>query len=187
MTVYITVPGVALTERKRQRFIPGKGRVGARTDEPDRVDFKARLAFFATQQCRAPLAGPLAVSITIRKPKPPSWPQKPCKTNPWPWAWWKKPDCSNFDKIVEDALTGIAWHDDAQIIDLHVHKEFANRDEVIITVAEAQECYVPGNGSALSERVRVPQDPKTGLAAIIGQWPGDETDEEVQQALDELS
>ncbi len=26
-----------------------------------------------------------------------------------------------------------------------------------------------------------------GIAAIVGKWPGDETDEEIRQALDELS
>ncbi len=34
---------------------------------------------------------------------------------------------------------------------------------------------------------RKPQGPKSGLAAIIGKWPGDETDEEVDAALRELS
>lgn len=28
---------------------------------------------------------------------------------------------------------------------------------------------------------------KTGLAAIIGKWPGDESDEEINRALEELS
>ena len=30
------------------------------------------------------------------------------------------------------------------------------------------------------------QQHKLGLAAIIGKWPGDETDEEIEQALKEL-
>ena len=35
----------------------------------------------------------------------------------------------------------------------------------------------------LAERVRVSQTPQTGIGAIIGKWPGTETDEEVQAAL----
>ncbi len=31
------------------------------------------------------------------------------------------------------------------------------------------------------------QSHKYGIAAIIGKWPGDETDEQIQQALNELS
>jgi hypothetical protein len=32
-----------------------------------------------------------------------------------------------------------------------------------------------------------PQGPRTGIHAILGRWPGDETDEEISQALDEIS
>jgi hypothetical protein len=35
--------------------------------------------------------------------------------------------------------------------------------------------------------LRKPQGPRSGLAAIFGQWPGDETDEQVDRALAELS
>lgn len=132
--VTFTVPGVALTERKRQRFLPGKGRVGARTDTPDRAEFKARVALVAAAACTEPLAGPLAVTVDVRKPRPASWPQRPTKGNPWPDSWWKKPDADNYCKIVSDALRGIAWHDDAQIVDLRVRKAFADRDEVAVTV-----------------------------------------------------
>ena len=31
-----------------------------------------------------------------------------------------------------------------------------------------------------------PQTPETGLGAIIGKWPGDETDEEIAEALQGL-
>ena len=33
----------------------------------------------------------------------------------------------------------------------------------------------------------VPQNPETGLGAIFGQWPGTETDEEIEAYLEELS
>jgi len=36
----------------------------------------------------------------------------------------------------------------------------------------------------LAEQVRVPQTPETGLGGIIGKWPGDETDEEINRELD---
>ena len=40
----------------------------------------------------------------------------------------------------------------------------------------------------LDERaLRQPQGPRSGLNAIIGQWPGDETDEEIFRALEDLS
>ncbi len=40
-----------------------------------------------------------------------------------------------------------------------------------------------------SDRTKLvrPQGPKSGLAAIIGKWPGDETDEEIDEAMRQLS
>jgi hypothetical protein len=32
-----------------------------------------------------------------------------------------------------------------------------------------------------------PQGPRSGVAAIFGQWPGDDTDEEVEALLDDIS
>jgi len=36
---------------------------------------------------------------------------------------------------------------------------------------------------ALRESLHVPQTPDTGLGAVIGKWPGTETDEEVAELL----
>ena len=37
----------------------------------------------------------------------------------------KKPDCDNIAKIILDSLNGIAYHDDAQVVSLHVEKRYA--------------------------------------------------------------
>ena len=39
----------------------------------------------------------------------------------------------------------------------------------------------------ISYAMQVKQTPTTGLGGIIGKWPGDESDEEIQKALEELS
>ena len=36
-----------------------------------------------------------------------------------------KPDCDNLVKAILDALNGVAWYDDAQIVDLQVKKEYS--------------------------------------------------------------
>lgn len=44
------------------------------------------------------------------------------------------------------------------------------------------------SGSRLDmQSLRRPQTPTTGFNAILGQWPGDETDEEVEAYLEEIS
>ncbi len=44
------------------------------------------------------------------------------------------------------------------------------------------------NSSRLdSNRLRKLQGPRSGMAAIMGRWPGDETDEEIEEALERIS
>ena len=55
----------------------------------------------------------------------------------------KKPDLDNIAKVVCDALNGIAWNDDKQVIDLHIVKyyDLAPRVEVEITEVTANGKY----------------------------------------------
>lgn len=42
----------------------------------------------------------------------------------------KKPDCDNIAKIILDALNGIAYHDDSQVVGLVVTKHYAEEPRV---------------------------------------------------------
>lgn len=48
----------------------------------------------------------------------------------------KKSDCDNLAKSVLDALNGIAYHDDAQVSELHVTKGYAETPRVEIILEE---------------------------------------------------
>lgn len=50
----------------------------------------------------------------------------------------KKPDCDNISKIILDALNGIAYHDDSQVVAIWVEKWYVpGGDEcVIVTIKE---------------------------------------------------
>jgi hypothetical protein len=45
----------------------------------------------------------------------------------------------------------------------------------------------PPNAKIDTTKLRKSQGPRSGMAAIIGQWPGDESDEQIEQALEKLS
>ena len=47
----------------------------------------------------------------------------------------KKPDTDNIGKVVADALNGIAYHDDAQIVTLEVRKRYGIVPQVEIELA----------------------------------------------------
>jgi Holliday junction resolvase RusA-like endonuclease len=71
----------------------------------------------------APLSCPLALAIFLRFPRP----QRLAKVSPsslLPHT--AKPDADNCAKAIMDALTGIAWVDDAQICSLSIVKEYAD-------------------------------------------------------------
>ena len=46
----------------------------------------------------------------------------------------KKPDCDNIAKVILDALNGIAYHDDSQVVELVVHKHYAETTRVNVTL-----------------------------------------------------
>lgn len=48
----------------------------------------------------------------------------------------KKPDCDNIAKIICDALNGVAYHDDAQIVRLTVAKRYSETPQVTIEIRE---------------------------------------------------
>ena len=48
----------------------------------------------------------------------------------------KKPDCDNMAKSVLDALNGVAYHDDSQIVKLYVNKQYGEIPSVQITLRE---------------------------------------------------
>ena len=49
----------------------------------------------------------------------------------------KKPDADNIGRIVADALSGIAYCNDAQIVDLQVRKAYAEKPHVFVEIREA--------------------------------------------------
>lgn len=51
-----------------------------------------------------------------------------------------KPDTDNIAKTVMDALNGIAYYDDAQVIDAQVRKFYDDNPRVVVTIREVPEC-----------------------------------------------
>ena len=44
----------------------------------------------------------------------------------------KKPDCDNIAKVICDALNGVAYHDDTQVVKLEVRKVFTEDEPKVI-------------------------------------------------------
>lgn len=93
---------------------------GIRTyDAPASATFKQLFALQAAQFLpKTPLAGPLRVALTFWVPKARSRPKREAYPA-------HKPDLDNLVKSVLDALRGLAWRDDAQIVVLEAAKYYA--------------------------------------------------------------
>lgn len=82
-------------------------------------DYKQYISTSAKQQIRgdAPLDGALSLSVKVYRSIPKSFSKKKAalaeqgEIRPT-----TKPDVSNYIKGIEDALNGICWHDDSQIV-----------------------------------------------------------------------
>lgn len=46
----------------------------------------------------------------------------------------KKPDCDNIAKIILDSLNKIAYHDDSQVVNLYVSKQYNEIPHVSVTI-----------------------------------------------------
>ena len=51
----------------------------------------------------------------------------------------KKPDCDNIAKIICDALNGIAYHDDAQVVRLSISKHYSAHPRVYVSIGSLAE------------------------------------------------
>jgi Holliday junction resolvase RusA-like endonuclease len=123
---------------------PRFSRVGSFTKvytDKQTLTYEALIATFAKQAMGGtePLKTPVSVFLYVRLPIPQSYSKKrreaclngselPCK----------KPDIDNIAKTFLDAMNGVIFVDDIQVIDLHVKKLYAAEAGVDVMVMEAQ-------------------------------------------------
>jgi Holliday junction resolvase RusA-like endonuclease len=127
-----TIPGPPVGKAR-----PRVTRWGAHTEEKT-VLYENLVKLSYQEQCGEYTEKPLKVYIEVYYDIPKSTPKKnimpmldklirPCK----------KPDCDNIAKIILDALNGIAYKDDTQVVKLTVAKYYSEKAEVMVTIKEA--------------------------------------------------
>lgn len=119
-----TVAAEPIAQPRQRHRIAGKGRkqfVQSYVPADHEVHgFKAAVKKAALEAGGAVAEGPVAVSLAFLLPFPESARRK---TKPTPRRRHTgKPDADNLAKSVLDALTGLLWHDDAQVAELTVSK-----------------------------------------------------------------
>jgi Holliday junction resolvase RusA-like endonuclease len=129
----VTIPGTA-----RGKGRPRATRTGRVYTPSATVNAEAWVKACAVQQIGQPvLTTPLAVSVGIEVAVPASWPKKrrdaALSGDIRPTG---KPDLDNSIKLLMDALNGIAWRDDAQVVRLIAGKRYATDARTVIEISE---------------------------------------------------
>lgn len=82
---------------------------------------------------------PLRVSIYFGMPVPKSTSQKKAREMCTGYiSHTKRPDVDNLAKAVLDALNGAAWADDAQIVQLNIHKDYTSKPSIYLSISEVE-------------------------------------------------
>ena len=134
--ITITIPG-EMRGKGRPRFSTRGGFGRAYTDHKTASAETWVRACAVEQAGMVPLAGPISLSIAIAVEVPASWPKKK-RADALAGAVFptSKPDLDNCAKLIADALNGIVWRDDKQIIRMDLRKHYAERAQTVLTVAE---------------------------------------------------
>lgn len=107
-------------------------------DPPKVANFKRILRSLAVNQyARPPLVGALSVSLTFYRPVQSSISkterERRLSNESKPVV---KPDTDNYLKATLDALNGILWHDDAQIVKIEAEKKYSDHPKITVSVKQ---------------------------------------------------
>jgi Holliday junction resolvase RusA-like endonuclease len=139
----VTIPAIPVAQpRQRHAVVGGRVRNYTPADNPVQV-FKATVRL-AVQQAGVRISdGPLGVFVTFYMPRPARLMRR--KDPPGLIRHTAKPDVDNLWKSTADALTGLVWHDDAQVSITVIHKWYHEKggsprvDLVVMSLPEAGE------------------------------------------------
>lgn len=135
-TITFTVFGIPQTKGSAKGFAlpdknrPGKYRTIITNDNPKNKSWAQTVSSMAqqyrTEAC--PFEGPIRLTLIFRMPIPKSIPKRR------PSFMTKKPDVDKMVRSIKDALTGVLYEDDKQVVCLEAHKVYSHEPGVIVRV-----------------------------------------------------
>ena len=131
--ILITVYGVPVAQG-RPKFFRRGNHVGAYDPKKSR-DYKDSIKLQAIDQLRTngtmpPLCeGALSMEVCAYLPRPKTLPKRVVHHT-------KRPDADNIAKGCKDAMKGVVYKDDSQIVELRVRKAYGDPPRVVITLEE---------------------------------------------------
>jgi Holliday junction resolvase RusA-like endonuclease len=134
--IRLVIPGEAVPQL-RPRFARLENSV--RAYDPSKCkNYKAYIRYFADEvKPKKLIEGAVLVTIKIYRLTPQSWGKtKKALAMAGALRPITKPDVDNLAKGIKDALKGIIWRDDSQVVDLHVQKWYSDEPRAEVEIDE---------------------------------------------------
>lgn len=136
-TLFVCVPGDPVGKgRARVRMM---GKIPMLYTPKATVEYEQRVAYEAGMSMRGAelFSGPVELKLQIFMPIPVSYTKaKKAAARLGKLVPTKTPDFDNICKAVCDALNGVVWSDDKQVVDAHITKRFSDTPCVMFTVTK---------------------------------------------------
>lgn len=128
-----------ITPKAKQSFRMGKHNYQSKSV----TDYQKAIRAMALEQTSAEqrnLSGPLYVSVEFVWQMPKSWTRAQVKEAQDKCVYRiARPDIDNLCKGIFDALNGVIWNDDSQIVGIHAWKRYGHSNAIIMRVWETKE------------------------------------------------
>ena len=139
--IRFTIPGPAVPQGRPR--LTTRGRYPHAYDPQESRRYKLLVGMAARsamiEQGATPLEGPVMLSVQEFRAIPQSWSRKKREAalegSIFPTT---KPDMSNIVKGIEDAMNGIVWHDDSQVVITRTMKIYDETPRVEVEVKEVE-------------------------------------------------
>lgn len=126
----LTIPGVPVAKGR-----PRATRTGRMYTPQKTRDAEADFRFAVRERRQSMLPGPLRVTLVFTMPIAKSWPKKEREgALVGTYRPTGKPDLDNLIKLATDALNGVLWVDDSQIVEMTASKRYGAEPSTRIVV-----------------------------------------------------
>lgn len=150
--ITFTVYGIPQSQGSTRAFIPkGWKRAIITSDNPKNKGWRQLVAEGASRALdgyRSQSQGAVRLQVDFYLPRPKGLPKKVRRHL-------KKPDIDKLVRSVSDALTGVVWRDDSQVVEVHARKHYAyegTAPHATISVSDVTEPEGAATGPVRSER-----------------------------------
>lgn len=131
------VPGIPVAKGRARAFVRNGHIAHCTPERTSRYENLVRLSAHKEMKGRPLFSGACQIEIGLYMPVPSSWSNKKrtaaLSGEIRPTA---KPDCDNVLKCINDALNGVVWVDDKQVVDVRVEKRYSTTPQAIVIVQE---------------------------------------------------